>query len=201
MDIHQIIRQIATINDAEVFIGRGPRHPSTPDPTLEGIIQEYLEVYPFLRQDHGYIDFVESYAGLYVYREAVDVVVGIFGFCYGISSLIEKTDQGFLWQGESSVVVDGFLVLSDVSLVLEEKRGYQTSTELVNNVVGAGFGFDTLGSRPWGVYRKNDVDPSISRTYYPPIRDTWYWYCSSFTEWLQILLDTKGNFPDRPVEA
>lgn len=201
MDIHQIIRQIGTIDDAEVFIGYGPKHPSTPDPTLEGIIQEYLGMYPFLRRDQGYIDFLETYAGLNIYREAVNVAVDIFGFCYGISSLIEKTDQGFLWQGESSLVEDGFLIVSDAKLVFEEKREHHVSTEPTNNMVGVGFGFDTLGSRPWGVYRKSTVEPSRFRTYYPPIRDTWYWYCSSFTEWLQILLDTKGNFPDRPVES
>lgn len=66
-------------------VGRGPKHPESPNLELQKEIDSFLEQYSFLRKDQGYIDFLEYYSGAMVDWPKGELVIAIFGFLEEIS--------------------------------------------------------------------------------------------------------------------
>lgn len=168
LNIHSLMKEFSRLEGAE--IGRGPKHPSSPDPSLAPEIEEFLNQYPFLRQDRGYVDFLECYAGAWVMWPNLDFVVDLFGFA-NVSTHIVKED---------GYVVDptGFLKFCDGLVRIHKGVGHE-------GVLGQGFAFDATGKRRWGVYRSITDEVESDK----------YWYCETFLQALAALIETKGNLP------
>jgi hypothetical protein len=135
-------------------------------------IEAFLNEYPFLRQDQGYVDFLESYAGAWVAWPNNDLVIDLFGFTQ-VSTHIVKED-GYI------VDPTGFLTICDGMVRLRE-GGFR------EGVIGQGFAFDATGERKWGIYRYVMIDG---------IEAAMDWYCETFLQALSALIETKGRLPE-----
>lgn len=185
MTLHEIIENISQIEDAEVSIGYGPKHPVHPQSDLTTIVTELFSRYPFLKKDQGYVEFMETFSGMYIYRPKVDISLHIFGFT-NVSLQIHKVDENFLLQGEKPIIEKGFLGFCDADLFKEDPPVGGIKT--LANTIGTGFAFDATGQRKWGIYRaKNILEFEAIEM---------YWYCNTFLEWLDCLLRDKGNLAE-----
>jgi hypothetical protein len=128
MDIHTVMARFAELEGA--VVGVGPRKSSHPNTEIQGKIDFFLNSYPFLHQDRGYIDFLEFYAGAHVLRGDYEVAIDIFGFLDISTHMLDYEDP--------IVDEDGFLTFS--LAILQENRHLA-------------FGFDATQHRTWGVYR------------------------------------------------
>ncbi|MFI7742534.1 hypothetical protein [Kocuria rhizosphaericola] len=87
-------------------IGRGPLHPTSPDPGPGPRIARFLDTYPRLRRDAGYVEFLQKYAGASIENEDLSQIVDILGFS-DASTDMEELDgpvvdrNGFLMIGEA----------------------------------------------------------------------------------------------------
>ena len=154
-------------------VGQGPKLWPYPNPALQKEIDDFLNQYPFLRQDQGYVDFMEYYAGASIYPsdddEAVnddELVIDLFGFNDGIALHIVK-DEGQI------VGKDGFLCFCST----------ETWDEKVDPdfIIETEFLFDATQKRKPGIYLRSSVRPEAE------------WFCETFLEWLELLIDKKGK--------
>jgi hypothetical protein len=169
LDIETLMRSFLDLGYAE--IGNGPKHPAAPNPDLAAPVQAFLARFPILRRDQGYVDFLEYYAGASILWPHNDLVVDIFGFTEVSSHLLETDgpivdEHGYFWF---------------CSEVIRLHPGFETRT----TTAGLQFAFDTTQQRRWGIYRGIDNEDS-SRTEFA-------WYCESFLEWLNLLIENKGR--------
>ena len=84
MNIDELVAAFAALPGATV--GRGPRHPLTPEPALADRLSEYFGVeYPGPDRDLGYVEFMWKYAGLSRIDDNQDQVFEVLGFggCLG----------------------------------------------------------------------------------------------------------------------
>jgi hypothetical protein len=63
-NINNLVSQFLSLGHAEV--GHGPSHPTHPNPALAPLISSFLEQYPLLRKDRGYVEFLDIYAGAHI---------------------------------------------------------------------------------------------------------------------------------------
>lgn len=170
MDVHALMREFAELDGAEV--GQGPKHPIEPNLALTDVVTGFLKEHTFLKQDRGYVDFLECYAGAWVMWPNDDLVIDLFGFTE-VSRNIANPDEGEV------VDTDGFLVFCDGLVRLQDDLGFST-------VLGQAFAFDATGKRKWGVYRYIIDDSGKTDK---------YWYCETFLRMLEALIGTKGKLP------
>jgi len=156
-------------------IGRGPGYP----PELEGALREktaaWLSVHPFLALDSGYVDFLKPYSGLAVSRDddpSLDWGLDIAGFT-GTGGCLDEVDFCVFDPTVPAIDEKGFYRFADVSYC-----AYPDLTRPWSGWLGADFGYDATGERPWGIYRLLD----------PP-----QWFCSTFAEWLSRVIERKGR--------
>src|SRR5260221_13257818 len=86
MDIQTLINQFVNLGHAQV--GRGPKYPAEPATHLLPEIDSFLDSYSFLKQDKGYVDFLEFYAGASVFWPNGELIIDIFGFTKVSSHLL-----------------------------------------------------------------------------------------------------------------
>ena len=125
MNIHSLMREFARIEGSEV--GQGPRHPANSRLELASEIDSFFHVFPFLRRDQGYVDFLECYGGAFI--EESSNIVDLYGFL-SISTHIVRED--------------GFR--------LDDKGYFSFCTVLLNSTQEFGFAFDATQERRSGVY-------------------------------------------------
>lgn len=166
-NIAKLIEKITQIEGAEIDIGRGPKHLSNPNLELLQVTESYLRTFPFLKQDPSYVDFMEQYSGFCIYRENPYLAINGLGF----ANVLEEVAGEFLAFGESSIVEDGFLTFCDADI----------------SHVGITFAYDVTGQKRWGIYRTKEIIEDA------PIE--WYWYCETFSQWLEIMIGSKGLVP------
>lgn len=118
-------------------VGRGPRHPTNPDPDVGLRIARFLEAYPLLRRDAGYVEFLEKYAGASIENDDFSQIVDILGFT-DASTDIEEMDGPV-------VDSDGFLMVAEAVYHLRE-GGRNTGT------LQHAFAYDVTGDRAEGLY-------------------------------------------------
>ncbi len=147
-------------------VGRCPKHPESPSPELQTEIDSFLEQYSFLLKYPGYIDFLEYYSGAMVDWPKGELVIAIFGFLEEISFHLIK-------DGGEVIDDDGFYALCTSVVRVGEGQ------DMENESIGLGYRFDATGARRWGVYRSIEGGECE-------------WYCDSFLEWLEKLIDKKG---------
>ena len=164
MDIHSLMQNFTELG--YVTVGRGPKHPESPSLELQKEIDSFLEQYSFLRKDRGYIDFLEYYSGAMVDWPQGELVIAIFGFLEEISFHLIK-------DGGEVIDDDGFYAFCTSVVRVGEGQ------DIENESIGLGYTFDATGTRRWGVYRSIGGGECE-------------WYCDSFLEWLEKLIDKKG---------
>jgi len=171
LDIHSLMQKFAELPNARV--GQGPKRWPYPNPTLQKEIDDFLEQYPFLRRDQGYVDFLENYAGASADSSeeetpsADELVVDLFGFNDGIALHIVK-DEG------SIVSNKGFLCFCHT-----EVWNPELDPEFI---VETNYLFDATEKRPSGIYRANSLNPEAVE-----------WFGATFMEWLELLISKKGK--------
>jgi hypothetical protein len=177
--IHAQIKRLSEFKDCDVSVGNGPKHTTNPNVKLAEIVDAYFKRFPFLLADTAYVEFMECYAGACLINPETGLVIDIFGFT-DASSDMDKVDDEFLWQGESSIILEGkYLVFCDAALPLSGGLAETGQTE------GTGFAFDASGTRKKGIYRAGVISQE---------QIDFYWYCDSFARWLDILIETRGRF-------
>ena len=186
MNIHELISAISQIGETQV--GRGPKHPMHPNAELAEIVEAYFQRYPFLKQDQGYVDFMESYAGLFVYRPEYGLAIDVFGFAEVSSDLVLFGDD-FFFQGENDILEDGFLAFCDATFMPE---GVAPADISIFDLLGGGFAFKIDGKGVLGIYLAI-VSPGTGSD-----AVEYEYYCSAFLKWLEILLESQGWLPNTP---
>lgn len=166
MDLHVLMKDFALFEGAQV--GHGPRHPTHPQGTMSQDIARFLDTFSFLRQDTGYTQFLETYAGASIFKKDRLWMVDILGFAGGdVCSSI--TDM------EGDIVDEcGFLMYSYIIIETRPLGSRQIS-----------FGFDATQQHRKGVYRVFADNPTA-----------WHWYCPSFLIWLDHLIRYHGQLDD-----
>jgi hypothetical protein len=156
-------------------VGRGPRHPRSPDPSVEPRVREFLQAYPPLGQDAGYVEFLEKYAGVIVQDPGETRILDILGFSGVSTDMIEMDGP----------VVDenGFLVFAQC-LYYPDKG--------LHDMHEHDFAFSVAGERRPGVHRHQST---LDRTV-----PGFTWYVDDFTAWLRDLLAHDGWY-ERPWPA
>lgn len=167
MTVQLLMKTFLELDGAQV--GSGFHHPEHPDPDLAQITQEFFSRFPFLKKDQGYVDFMETYAGAFLYVPGENLSIDLFGLSDVSTHLIE---------GEGELIDDdGFLAICDICVPINEKTGASGDS------IGFGFSFDTTLSRRWGIYRHLPNKP-------PEL------YCGTFIELLTKLIAKKGRLFD-----
>jgi len=150
-------------------VGHGPRHPTEPDPGADQRIESFLETYPALRRDAGYIEFLEKYAGASIENDDLSQIVDILGFS-DASTDIEELDGPI-------VDSEGFLMIAEA--VYHMRNGKRTTGTLQH-----AFAFDVTGDRAEGVYHS-----LVSAQHLAPAFTLAF---ESFEAWLTDLVGREG---------
>jgi hypothetical protein len=169
MDIHEVMRRFNML-DYSLSSG-GPLHPKYPNKILERDVARLWDTYPALKQDQGFVDFIEAYSGAFILYPDNSLFVSING-------LWDYTAHLLFEEG----VYDGhYIVFSEILL--------DNANSSEGSISGIGFAFK-LTEMP-GVYRhlsfKGD-NPRKQEGYEP--------YCDTFAEWLDRLVKAKGRLVD-----
>jgi hypothetical protein len=172
MSIDDLVTNLGRLPGAHV--GRGPLHPTEPRPELDSPVTGFLESYPFLQRDAGYVDFIQKYAGVMMTHPEEEIGVDIMGFDPGVANLLEMEGP----------VVDshGFLLIAMCSY------GTMTGGEL--STWEYDFAFDATGSRRDGIYRLV-ADGGVTLQQFE-------WHKHNFEQWLVELVDRGGRY-ERPL--
>jgi hypothetical protein len=155
-------------------IGQGWRHPASRNTGIQDEIDRFLQRHPYLRQDQGYIDFLEMYAGAMVDYPDGSLTISIFGFLDNLSLHLTKDEE---FSGPA-IDENGFFMFCSSVVAGKTSLGKHES-------IGLDYAFDATGTRPWGVYR------SMTTSDQPTI--AYEWYAASFLDWLAELVDKKGE--------
>jgi hypothetical protein len=164
MTLEELIDRLRRFGDVE--LGHGPRHPAAPDPALAPEIDAFLDRYPVLRRDPGYVAFLERYSGLYLSRDEDALALSIFGF---------DTDVALhIVEGEGDLLIADFLPFAHAVVPLR-------AGSFNPHDPGVAYAFDIGGSLPAGVYRN--------------VKDHEFELCApSFLDWLEQLDRLEGNW-------
>ena len=93
--------------------------------------EEFLEEYPFLKKDPGYIEFLTKYSGCFFFRKKDGFAIDVFGLAPRCT---------LHWMGNDRIDIEpGFLLFSYIY-----RRAYFN--------MQIDYGFDMTGKRKWGVY-------------------------------------------------
>jgi hypothetical protein len=180
MEIDDLMRRFAELPGATV--GHGPQHPRNPEPRLTEEVEHFLQMYPALGRDAGYVGFLYRYAGAGIDNEERYEIVDVFGF----------TDaSGHICELEGPVVDNqGFLVFAQVIRhTIEDGRLLDTEEY--------DYAFDVQGNREPGVYwlcSKTSVpesmDPVTRACGFAPTGE-------DFLGWIARVVDGQGTAPPK----
>jgi hypothetical protein len=145
--------------------------PESSTSTAEFDVTGFLDMYPFVKRDQGYVDFLSHYGGALVGDEYDTISLGIYGF----------SDEFGPYLLEPPVIDDeGFFTFADLLVTIETEEGDEEE-------VGMAFSFDATGMRRWGVYRRF-IDESD------------YWYAHTFVELLENIRERNGGLLEKKNE-
>lgn len=173
--LDEVIAQFERVPGARV--GHGPRHLLEPNPESAPRLREFLDAYPALVADAGYVEFLEKYAGASIQNAALTQLIDLPGFSDASPDILEMDGP--------MVDDDGFLVVAQaVYHVDEDGRAVDT---LQHDIA-----FDTTGRREPGLYHSftsgEMLVPRFERQHH------------DFTSWLEALVKVGGwlSPPGRP---
>jgi hypothetical protein len=183
MDIHSLIEKFRGLGNAE--IGRGPKSYNPPNLSMLKEIETFLEEYPFLKQDQGYVDFLENYAGAFINWPNEELTIDLFGFDDKVATHIVKED-GFI------VDEAGFLCFCDTAPRIEVNEKAKLESRLGKEIffkdqLGLQYCFDASGKRQPGIYLTTSYHKNKSFIQFG------IWYCETFSGWFEALIEKKGQ--------
>jgi hypothetical protein len=155
----------------QTTVGRGPKHPVTPNLTLRSEIDGFFKEYPELAKDRGYVDFLERYSAATRWHEDDEFSVIIYGFSDFTINL--------LYPDESLISQEKFFRFAEVGTKIGDRK--------FEDEINLDFAWDVSGKQQQGVYRRIvpwDVDPKLI---------LYSWYCDNFLTWLDALITNKGR--------
>jgi hypothetical protein len=155
-------------------IGRGHRHPTAPDPSLETEYQRLLVVYPFLSNHPDYLHFLERYAGARAFAQEGHEEGFFHVTIYGVGS------WAFSDECPTAVSSDGYYVFAVV-----ETQAAKGSADVRDAI--ASYGFDSTGRT--GIFGETHSSGEPDGAF--------KFFCQSFTEWLRLLIDSRGRLLPR----
>ena len=167
MGIAEVVARFVEIPGA--VVGRGPAHSDSPDYGVGAEVGTFLDSYPALRRDRGYVEFLELYSGARIEPGDGSIAANILGF--GDVS-INMTEL------DAPVVEDGFIVFA-ICVYHDHRDGQLDSYEY-------DFAFDVSGDRKPGVYRCFAAAQALE--------EPMTWYVENFTEWLTGLVEKGGRY-------
>jgi hypothetical protein len=164
-----LVAAFAAIPTAQV--GCGPRHPHAPELDIQPELNEFLSAHLFLRQDVGYVQFLERYCGASVRDNERRVVLDISGLS-GVSLDLTATPAEF---------VDDY----GFGTFASAEYRWPVPGEKVFRRRHAYFAFDATQKRLPGVYQcvQNGTEPPTA----------WAWASPSFLDWLNAVIAGRGN--------
>jgi hypothetical protein len=182
MQIDQLMDRFTGIPGARV--GHGPRHPRHPDPSIAGQVDEFLDAYPALRADPGYVEFLERYGGASIENEKTGQIVDILGFTDASTDMIEM---------DGPIVDDnGFLVFAQCVYHLIEDGKLRDTQE-------HDFAFDTTGRRDPRVYHLYSAMSRLtSAPEAPRSQSPFEMSCDGFVDWLAMIVNRNGMLEPPP---
>ena len=77
-ELHTLMERFAALDGAKV--GRGPKHPTAPDPAFAGQLEDFLRRHPFVRRNRSYLGFLECYGGASIVRRGGADFLDVSGF-------------------------------------------------------------------------------------------------------------------------
>ena len=172
MKLDKLIEQFKNFEYAEV--GKGYKHPISPNLALRDDCEEFFSEYPSLREDEDYVKFMEVYAGAVIDHPEFELMVDIYGLSLDLTINVLHPD-------ESLVERERFFGFGEVD--------YHPLGKTREDASSASFFFN-LTDISSGVYRRPGVYKVDYRTV--PIK----WYCSSFIEWFEKLVQASGKLID-----
>lgn len=152
--------------------GRGPQHPSDPDPTSAPQLAKFLEMYPTLRSDQGYVAFLERYCGASIDGGDDRPLVDVLGFSDASTGLLE---------------MDGPVVDDDNFLLFAQYVHHRIEDGKLIDTEEQDFAFDTTGARRPGVYRLFSSRRASDEHF--------EWHTEDFLSWLDRLARQDGILP------
>ncbi|HXM58416.1 MAG TPA: hypothetical protein VOB72_23655 [Candidatus Dormibacteraeota bacterium] len=165
--IDALVDRLSRLPGAQV--GRGPRHPRSPDAAVAPRLDTFLSEHPTLRDDAGYIEFQEKYAGAMIQHPGRRQIVDILGFSDASTDMQE---------------MEGPVVDDDGFLVFAECIHHITVDGRLEEVHEQAFAFSVVSGRRPGIYRLVSTMADQSGEY--------RWYTDDFTVWLRDLVDNDG---------
>lgn len=165
MNIHELMQRFAQVGSTT--IGKGPKHPTSPNSESLPEIEKYFASHPILKQDQGYVDFLECYSAA-----SADgwldgkIFIHIFGFDTNITSHLGGPDE-WIFDTEKGFCSFAYIQIPKPHLVDD----------------GCAYSFDITGLRSWGVYKSSDTGDIVY---------DYEWYCGSFLEWLEDIIEKQG---------
>lgn len=172
MHVDDLVELLRT--EVGAITGQGPKHPTHPNPELQEALDEFIQAYPSILEDEGYICFLKKYAGAYAENADATRIVDVFGFG---GTATDIADPEALQVDENGYLVFAQCIYSEIA-----------DGKLVDSYEHD-FAFSVTGDRPKGVYRASSTlrDP----------RQTFSFYVGDFCQWLQKLIEVRGRF-ERP---
>jgi nucleoid-associated protein YejK len=169
MEIDDLVAELNLLPGSR--IGHGPAHPSSPDRSLADPIHEFLDAYPALRRDEGYVEFQTRYAGASVENEEKTQIVDILGFSEASTGLLD---------------MDGAVVDDEGFLVFAQCIYHTVADGKLVDMYEYDFAFNVSAGRTWGVYANH----STLRT--QPTE--FLRHADDFTSWLRELVTMGGRY-------
>ena len=169
MQLHSLIQEFSKIKYS--VIGKGPKHPDSPDINGEQELTQFLKDFPAFANDIPMIEFFEYYGTVEIFvpeTPYADFELIMYGFDEEISMSLAHPDE--------SLEENGFYRFAEV--IVRKDDGDHVSANYAMNV-------DI--SRKQGIYYRVSSIATDSRTI--PYR----YHCSSFLEWLENIITHRGK--------
>jgi hypothetical protein len=174
VELDDLILQFSRLPHA--VVGHGPRHPVSPDPSIEQDVSRFLEEHPSLRRDAGYVEFLEKYSGAAFDYPDQTVAVEIIGF---------SSESMNVYELDSPVVQDGLMVFALCAYHSFRDGGIDTYEH--------DFAIAADDRRKPGIYRyygsTRHPEPSVS------------WHAEDFVTWLEEFVGRGGRYERLDAEG
>lgn len=171
MKLQETVQKLSMLEYA--LVHGGPRHPKYPHPSFAGQIAQVFEEYPQLKKDGDFTDFLEMYVGAIILYPDNSVQAAINGVWDYTAHLLEPE---VLEQGK---------YLRFATIIFEPPAK--------DKLTGVSFAFD-LSHDVLSVYRTANVKDEMAQ--FGVRRTPHEYYCDTFIEWLEKLVEAKGRLID-----
>lgn len=97
MNIHEVVSQFQKIDHS--IVGNGPKHPVSPNSEFSDDVEKFFNLYPKLKQDKGYVEFLEVYGGAAIVYPEYEFVLAIYGLTLDVVFNVLYPDESLVEEG------------------------------------------------------------------------------------------------------